>query len=122
MIGTQPAINLYMIDHPKSEQTAVLPDPHLTRRAEPQELHSFQDLPESVGQVSSGPLGSVARKDHVSWKTKPVTNPAHWIGRLDSELGERIDLRPIPSLAICFGVGLILGIMTSFTESSRSGW
>lgn len=83
----------------------------------PRELHTLQDLPASLGQISSGPLGSVARKDHRSWKTKPVTDPAYWQGRLDCAIGERIHARPVVGVALCFGFGLIAGLALRGSES-----
>lgn len=105
----------FMKDQAESERDSVRSVSPAAHRVEPRELHSLQDLPASVGQVSSGPLGSVARKDHISWKSKQVTDPAYWSGWFDSALGERIHLRPIPSVAICFGTGLVLGVIMSCT-------
>ncbi len=78
-----------------------------------QKFHSLQDLPVAVGQVSTGPLGSVARKDHISWKTKRMTEPGYWRGRIDSELGHRLQDRPLPCIAICFGIGALVGMTVS---------
>ncbi len=75
----------------------------------PTVIHALQDLPESLGQVSKGPLGPVARKDHRSWSTKSITHPAYWSGRLDSALHERLQERPVPGIALCFVIGAIAG-------------
>ncbi len=76
-------------------------------------LHSLRDLPDSVGQVSKGPLGAVARKDHRSWKTKDVTDAGYWIGRIDSAVGEWIKDRPIPRIAACVGIGALAGLLST---------
>jgi hypothetical protein len=82
-----------------------------TRSGNQQVLHSFQELPLSVGQVSSGPCGAVSRKDHVSWRSKPLTDPAHWCGRLDYVMGNRVGPKPLYNVMICLGVGIILGAL-----------
>jgi len=82
----------------------------------PEVFHSLQDLPVSVGQVSKGPLGAVERRDHTSWKTKNLTDPAFWSGRLDSALGNWIKDRPIPRIAVCVGIGALVGMIYSFRE------
>lgn len=82
-----------------------------TRSGNQQVLHSFRELPPSVGQVSSGPLGAVSRKDHVSWKSKPLTDPVHWCGRLDAVIGNRVGPNPLYNVMLCLGVGIILGAL-----------
>lgn len=84
-------------------QPAAVPD-------ESRILHSLHDIPSSVGQVSTGPLGAVARRDHTSWKTKGLADPGYWVGRVDCALGEWVKDRPIPSILICVGAGVIAGL------------
>ena len=78
----------------------------------PEVLHSLQDLPVSLGQVSRGPLGAVARKDHRSWKMRSVTHPFYWSGRIDSAVGEWVKDRPLPSIAACIGIGALAGLLS----------
>lgn len=91
--------------------------PHGTQPAESRVLHSLEDLPASVGQVSRGPFGAISRRDHTSWKSRKVTDPGYWCGRFDSELGERVRVTPIPHVAICFGIGLLAGLIVNFAGS-----
>jgi hypothetical protein len=76
------------------------------------EFHSLSDLPPALGQVSTGPLGSVARKDHISWKNKNRTDPRYWCGWLDSRIGDKIHDRPVRCVAICFGIGVLMGLIS----------
>jgi hypothetical protein len=85
-------------------------------------LHSLQDLPSSLGYVSSGPLGSVARKDHISWRTKGLTDPSYWCGRVDASLGRHLAERPIHKIGACFGIGLLMGLVVSGISDSYSSW
>ena len=79
----------------------------------PELLHSLQDLPVSLGQVSQGPLGAVARKDHRSWKTKSANDPSYWSGRIDSAVGAWIRDRPLAKTAACVGIGAIAGFLSA---------
>ncbi|MES2661411.1 MAG: hypothetical protein V4689_22515 [Verrucomicrobiota bacterium] len=75
------------------------------------EFHTLQDLPDSVARVSSGPLGWVARRDHSSWKSKDMTDPARWAGWLDCSLGKCLEKRPLPRIALCVGIGALAGML-----------
>ncbi|RYD75642.1 MAG: hypothetical protein EOP84_17985 [Verrucomicrobiaceae bacterium] len=79
-------------------------------KSAPQILHSLQEIPPSVGHVSSGPFGPVARKDHTSWKTKSRREVSHWSGRIDAALGERLNDRPIPIVVVLLAVGFVAGL------------
>ncbi|MBK1814027.1 hypothetical protein JIN84_00200 [Luteolibacter yonseiensis] len=75
-----------------------------------QVLHSLEEIPASVGQVSRGIFGAVSRRDHTSWKSRKPTEPGYWCGRLDSAIGERISSSPVRSIAMCLGMGVIAGL------------
>ncbi len=76
-----------------------------------QEFHSFLELPVSVAHVSRGPLGGVARQDHTSWKNKELTDPTYWSGWIDYKLGDSVQVQPIRKIALCFGIGALLGMI-----------
>lgn len=100
----------FMIANPSSSPSGTPAESSSTSR-EDQVLHSLQDLPVSVGQVSTGPLFSVARKDHISWNFIPVTDPAHWYGRFDCALGNYLKVGPIRKIAACVGIGAMMGLL-----------
>ncbi len=74
------------------------------------ELHSLQELPESFARVSPGPLGPVEKNDPASWKSKPITDPEYWSGRISEKVMRKVQDRPVTSMLIGFGIGALLGL------------
>lgn len=94
--------------HPSSSRTGDPQTPLKGNR--PDVIHSLEELPLSVAVVSSGPLGSVFRKDHTSWQRKTHGELEYWTGRIDSALGTRVQERPIRTIALLVGVGFLAGL------------
>ncbi len=93
--------------------------PQASPPAEPRVLHTLEELPASLGQVSRGPLGAVSRRDHTSWKSKKVTDPNYWCGRIDSAIGECVQKRPVRHVAVVFGIGLFAGLVMNCNNGRR---
>ncbi|RYD85992.1 MAG: hypothetical protein EOP84_00585 [Verrucomicrobiaceae bacterium] len=87
-----------------------------TLAVEPQTLHTFADLPASVGQVSAGPLGAVARRDHSTWRTKDRSDPGYWAGRVDCALGVWVQEQPLHRILLCVGAGVMVGLVCRSRE------
>jgi hypothetical protein len=113
-VGIVSAIAACMTNQPEASDNGgnIQHDGH---SAKSQVLHTLEELPASLGHVSSGPFGAVSRRDHTSWKSKSPTDPEYWCGRLDSAIGECIKHRPVHHVAVCFGIGLAIGLMAKAT-------